>query len=444
MTMKMTRRFFLQSTGALAVYCGVSPWAGVVRGATAEEVSALNANSLGKAGRGKTLVVIFLRGGIDGLNLVVPYGDEHYGKLRKELRIGSPNEKDGALDLDGFFGLHPRAAALKPWHDAGHMVAAHAVGYDKNTRSHFEEQDVWETGVIGNTLGSDGWLNRHLQTSEGRGPIRAVALSDTLPRMLRGDATAYAIKGIDSLALKQKYGNADQVTAALEHAYQCQADEDVARALSPMMDEAREMVTQSGSETLEGVKLIRGIASQPYERGAAYPKGQLAGRLAEAARLIKSDIGLEVIEIDYGGWDTHNNQGRGIEGGYGDKVAELSNSLAAFAKDLGDRLNDTLVLTMSDFGRTAKENGTRGTDHGWANCMLALGGGVANTGEGGGRKVVTDWPGLAEDQLYQKRDLKDTTDFRDVLAEVVRVHLGNESLASVLPGHEFKDVGLVG
>lgn len=430
--MEMTRRFFLKSTGALAVYCGVAPLTLLAADGAAVDAAGTTVS------KGKTLVAIFLRGGIDGLNLVVPFKDDGYAKLRKGLRIPSPNEADGCIDLDGTFGLHPRLKALSPWIDSGDFVAAHAVGYHENTRSHFEEQDVWETGVIGNTVGSDGWLNRHLVTSQGRGPVRAIALGSTLPRILRGDAAAYAVRGLEDLGMPQTKVDGARVAAALEHAYQC--------ATLEHKHHARELVSMAGRNTLEGVRLIQQVAQQEYKPAAEYPKTGLAGQLATAARLIKADIGLEVIEIDYGGWDTHNNQGNGVGGSFGNQLQQLGDALAAFCTDLGDRLNDTLVLTLSDFGRTAAENGTGGTDHGWANAMLALGGGVraaAPGGAGAKRPVVTKWPGLAEDQLYQKRDLAHTTDFRDVLAEVVRVHLGNANLERVLPGHSFTKVGVV-
>ncbi len=426
--MEMTRRFFLKTTGALAVYHGLAPLQLLASDGGPIEATA-------EVTRGKTLVAIFLRGGIDGLNLVVPYKDEHYAKLRKGLRVPSPNEPEGCIDLDGQFGLHPRLGALRPWIDSGHFVAAQAVGYSENTRSHFEEQDVWETGVIGNTVGSDGWLNRHLVTSQGHGPVRAVALGNTLPRILRGDAAAYAVRGLEDLGMPKTRVEGAQVAAALEHAY--------AHATHQHKTHARDLVSQAGRTTLEGVRLIQKVAAEKYTPAAEYPDSSLARQLQTAARLIKSDIGLEVIEIDYGGWDTHNNQGSGVGGAFGNQLQVMGDALNAFCADLGDRLDDTLVLTMSDFGRTAAENGTGGTDHGWANAMLAIGGGVHRAGGGGKRPVVTKWPGLAEDQLYQKRDLLHTTDFRDVLAEVTRVHLGNANLEKVLPGHSFQGVGLV-
>ncbi len=427
----LTRRFFLQSTGAMAAYVGVGPILNAVAAPATQPVAAR-----------KTLVVVFLRGGIDGLNFVIPYADPDYNALRPSLKIGRPGETDGALDLDGFFGLHARCSALMPLFDSGQAVAAHAVGYAQNTRSHFEEQDRWETGVIGNTLGADGWLNRHLATSQGHGPVRAVSIGNTLPRILRGDAPAYAIRGLTDLGLPND-AHADKVAAALEHAYQCDPQTHDAQRSA-----ARELVLQTGSETLEGMKLIKKVAAEPYTPAATYPeKNPLSGPLQSTARLIKADLGLEVVELDYGGWDSHNNQGDGIYGGFGDRVGRLGDALAAFAQDLGPRLEDTLILTLSDFGRTARQNGSRGTDHGWGNAMLAIGGGVGNTGEKTGvqqrRKVIGNWPGLSKDKLYQGRDLQHTTDFRDVLAEAVHLHLGNDQLKTVLPNHTFQSVGLV-
>jgi len=415
--MNVTRRYFLKSSGALALYCGFSP-ARLLAGTAAVT-------------KGKTLVVIFLRGGMDGLNFIVPYADPAYAGLRKNLRIAAPGQPDGSLDLDGFFALHPRAAALQPLFAEGQARALHAVGYDLNTRSHFEEQDTWETGVTGNTVSSDGWLNRHLLTSTGHGPVRAVSIGDNLPRILRGKAPAFALHGIADLNLPSvAKGDEVAMRAALEYAYCTPLPEDRAAA--------RDLLSDTAHTTIDGIDIIKKAAGESYRPGAVYPKNELARRLSEAARLIKADIGLEVIEIDYGGWDTHQNQG-GILGNYGNLVQNLSDGLAAFHKDMGERMKDTLLLTISDFGRTAAENGTGGTDHGWANCMLALGAVSSKAPQ----PVISKWPGLSREQLYQGRDLLHTTDFRDVLGEVVGDHLGNTALKTVLPGHEFKPVGLV-
>ncbi|CAN5767407.1 DUF1501 domain-containing protein [soil metagenome] len=445
--MQLTRRYFLQASGAVAVYLGVAPFNVLARGAAPAAGAAPGpgpADPLPLVAGGKTLVVLFLRGGADGLNLVVPHGDPGYYDLRKTIAIARPSvaADTSALDLDGFFALHPRLKPLMPHFASSLAVAAHAVGYDKNTRSHFEEQDTWETGIIGNTLNSDGWLNRHLATSQGRGPLRAISIGESLPRILHGRAQAVAMRGIDDLNLPVGKASQDAVTAALEHAYCC--DPSQRQALrGPAMD----LLSQSAQMTLDGVKQIRAIASQKYAASAEYPKSGLAGKLMQVARLIKANVGLEVAQVDLGGWDTHNGQG-GAAGQFANLAGELAEGLDAFARDLGDKMEDVVVVTLTDFGRTAGENGTQGTDHGWANCMLLLGGAVQRANkaaESGGtaRKVVTKWPGLAPDQLHQKRDLLHTTDFRDVLGELVTKHLGNQNLKAVLPNHEFKAVGLV-
>jgi uncharacterized protein (DUF1501 family) len=427
--MHITRRYFLKSTGALAVYCGLNPLR------TLADVG-LTPNDIKQVTRGKTFVAIFLRGGIDGLNFIVPFNDPGYRPLRRTIAINTPGADGGALDLDGFFGINPRGAALAPLFKNGTAMALHAVGYDLNTRSHFEEQDTWETGVTGNTIGSDGWLNRHLLTSQGHGPVRAVSIGNVLPRILRGKAPAFALHGISDLS----FPGADQIgdtqmTAALEHAYCTPVKEHQAAAY--------DLLSETAQTTIDGVELIKAKMATMVPSTVAYPKTEFGNQLQQVAQLIKADIGLEVAEIDYGGWDTHQGQG-GVVGQYGNQVQTLAEGLGAFTQDLGDRLNDTLVLTMSDFGRTAAENGTGGTDHGWANCMLAIGGDLATSSPGGIVKpVLSKWPGLEKNQLHQERDLLHTTDFRDVLGEVVSVHLGNPQIKAVLPSHDFKTVGFL-
>ena len=451
--MNVTRRFFLKSSAALAAYCGVSPLRVLAD-------AGLDPDNLATVRKSKTLVAIFLRGGMDGLNFVVPFKDPGYYQARRNLALPEPGKDGGVVDLDGFFGLHPRAAALAPLFQKGQAVALQAVGYDLNTRSHFEEQDTWETGVSGNTLSSDGWLNRHLLTSQGHGPIRAVSIGDTLPRILRGKAPAFSVRGITDLGLfpdklKGGFADADQarVFAALEHAYCC--DPRVAQAAAAAhatppgfaaeAQNARELLAQTAQTTFDGMEQLKAVTSRPYTPAAKYPDSDFGRRLEQVARLIKSDIGLEVVEVDYGSWDTHQNQGGTNDGGgnYGKLVGGLAEGLAAFAADLENRLDDVLVLTLSDFGRTVAENGTNGTDHGWANCMFALGGPVLAASPNGPRHVIGRWPGLLPEQLHEKRDLLHTTDFRDVLGEVVATHLGNANLKAVLPSHEFRPVGLV-
>lgn len=416
-----TRRSFLRTAASTLAAASLAPW------------DWLQGAEIGPVQRGRTLVVIFLRGGMDGLNFLVPYGDPAYSGLRKNIGIARPGQPGGAVDLDGFFGLHPKAAALAPLFRAGEAAALHAVGYDGNTRSHFEEQDTWETGQAGSTLRADGWLNRHLLTSTGHGPLRAVALGDSLPRILRGEATALAVHGLADLSAPVERDKAQRVAAALEQAY-CTAPRAAAGG-------ARDALSRSARTSLEGEAILRRVTAEAYKPAAEYPKTELARQLQDAARLIKAGLGLEVIEIDFGGWDTHQNQG-GAEGAFGRLAENLSGSIAAFTRDLGDRMNDVLLLTLSDFGRTASENGTGGTDHGWGNCLLAVGAGLSRAHAGA--RILGKWPGLGPEQLHQKRDLLHTTDFRDVLGEVVAGHLANPNLARVLPGHACRPVGLLG
>ena len=431
--MNVTRRFFLQSSLGVAAYTAITPWRLLAE-------SGFDAAQIQPVRRNRTLVVIFLRGGMDGLNFIVPYGDPAYAPLRKNIGVAAPGLPNGALDLDGFFGLHPKAAALMSLFRSGDAAALQAVGYAENTRSHFEEQDMWETGLSGNTIHSDGWLNRHLATSSGHGPLRAVAIGDSLPRILRGDAPAYAFRGMTELAPTGDPNRLARTAAALEHAY-CSQPSDERRAVA----DAHDLLAQSARTTLEATELLRKATSSAYAAAVDYPKTELGRKLEDAARLIKLGLGIEVIELDFAGWDTHQNQGS-VEGNYAKLVQTLAESVSAFTRDLGDRMNNVLLLTLSDFGRTAAENGTGGTDHGWANCMLAVGAGVRASGGAGDRgpRIVTRWPGLAREQLHQRRDLQHTTDFRDVLGEVVSLHLENPHLQTVLPKHTFTDVGLLG
>ncbi|MFU8892177.1 MAG: DUF1501 domain-containing protein [Luteolibacter sp.] len=422
--MHTNRRTFLRTTGSFALLGGLAPF----------QIFAGAAPDIRPTHKGKTLVAVFLRGGIDGLNVIVPHGDRDYYKHRSSLAIARPSKgnREACLDLDGYFGLHPSAASLMPLFKNGSVRALQAVGYAKNTRSHFEEQDTWETGVAGNALSADGWLNRHLASSTGHGAIRAVAIGGNLPRMLRGRAPAYAIRGIGDLAMPAMAGDSAILRAALESAYCTKPD----AAHDPLAD----LLAQTASATLEGTRQLEAIAKEEYQpaNGAKYANNGVARQFLEAARLIKAGLGTEVIQIDYGGWDTHNNQGAAT-GGFANRLRDLTDAMTAFHTDLGDQMQDVLVLTLSDFGRTVRQNGTQGTDHGWANCMIALGGSLAKND----KPVLGDWPTLAVEKLQQRRDLQHTTDFRDVLAETAAKHLGNSNTAHIIPNHEFTRVGLV-
>ena len=407
--MDLTRRCFLGASGASLAGLGLAPMSLGVR-------------------RGKVLVFVFLRGGADGLNLVVPHGDPDYYKLRDWIAVPRPGEENGALELDGTFGLHPWAAELLPHFESGVGLAVHAVGRARATRSHFEERDVWETGVVENTMRSEGWLNRHLQTSEGHGPVRAVSFGDALPRVLHGDVPAFAVRSLDELATGGERSRAGEIRA-LEAAHAGSSGN------APM--------DRGGRDALDALRELERIARAPYTSGVEYPETSLALRFRDVARTLRADVGLEVAALDFDGWDTHQDQGGGTGGQYAQLVRQLSRAVDAFLRDLEDRLDDVVVLVVSEFGRTAAQNGTGGTDHGWGNCALAFGGPVLAAGDGGPRKLVGEWPGLAPELLHEGRDLVHTTDFRDVLAEVTGAHLGNGALDVVFPGHEPRAVGIV-
>ena len=396
-----TRRLFLKSSGLAMFGVGAAPmW--LARAAD------------GSSPRKKVLVAVFQRGAVDGLNVVVPFGEKNYYALRPTIAIPAPKAgEESAIELDGFFGLHPALAPLKPIYDANKLAIVHAVGSPDPTRSHFDAQDYMESGTPGRKATTDGWLNRALPPSADvrRSPVRAVSLGPSLSRALRGHNEAVAINNLNQF----KVADADGA-ATFESMYSSTLDK---------------MLSGTGRETFDAVKLMQSIQAKPYTPagGATYLGGRLGQSLAQIARLIKADVGLEVAFTDVGGWDTHVNE-VGQTPGAGQLANLLGNfgqALAAFYQDLGDGMEDVAVVTMSEFGRTARENGNRGTDHGHANVMFAFGGAIR------GGKVYGEWPGLAPEQLYQNRDLSLTTDFRDVLGELVAKHLGNGKLADVFP-----------
>jgi len=369
--------------------------------------------------RKKILVAIFQRGAVDGLNMVVPFGEQRYYDLRPSIAIPKPDgTPNSAVDLDGFFGLHPALAPLKPMFDARHLAIVDAVGSPDPTRSHFDAQDYMESGTPGYKGAADGWLNRALPALTGpaspASPLRAVSLGDTLARSLRGHNDAVAVRNLNDFQVHDTRG-----AAPFESMYENSLDT---------------MLHGTGKETFNAVKIMQTIQKQTYvpANGANYGNGGFGKSLQQIAQLIKANVGVEVAFADIGGWDTHVNEtgGQPTNGQLANNLAQFGQALAAFYQDLGDRMDDVTLVTMSEFGRTVKENGDRGTDHGHANVMFVLGGDVR------GGKVYGEWPGLQEEQLYDGRDLALTTDFRDVLSELVSRHLGNSNLKSVFPGYD--------
>lgn len=371
-------------------------------------------------GKKKVLVTIFQRGAVDGLNMVVPYGESEYYGLRRNIAIKKPGENGGAIDLDGFFGLHP---SMKPfeqlWKDK-RLAIINAVGSPDNTRSHFDAQDYMESGTPGYKGTKDGWLNRVLQTTSKKddSPFRAVAMTQSLPRALYGKAPSVAMTNLADFSIKAGiYSN--NMRGGFEGIYE---------------QNSKDTLGETGKETFEAVNFLKQANPAQYkpENGAVYPSTALGRSLAQIAQMIKAGIGLEIAFAEMGGWDTHSNQSAGqnpSQGQLANLLRDFAASIAAFNTDLGKRMDDVVVLTMSEFGRTARENGTRGTDHGHANAMFVLG----NSVKGG--KVYGEFKGLKSDKLYEGRDLDVTTDFRDVFAEVAQKHAGTKDLAKLFPNY---------
>ncbi len=428
--MAVTRRFFLKSAG-LSLF-----GAGVVPSFMRRTAFALP----GKMGGGrKVLVAIFQRGAVDGLNMVIPFGEKDYFSMRPTIAIPEPHATSAgdvattAVDLDGFFALHPSLASMKPLFDTKQLAVVHAVGSPDNTRSHFDAQDYMETATPGVKSTRDGWLNRYLDAKPEADatPFRAVALGLRMPLTLEGHASSLVLDEIKNFRL---LGTPDPrpfqlpTPAAEEDAF----EEMYASSSDPLFSKA-------AAETFEAIRTLRRIGANQYQpaNGARYPQGRLGTALQQVAQLIKADVGLEAAFADVGGWDTHVNQG-GVEGQLANNLKQLGDALAAFHKDLGERMENVVVLTMSEFGRTARENGNRGTDHGHANAMFVLGGPVK------GGSVYGQWPGLKPGQLNQDRDLALTTDFRDVFAEVAVRHLGARDTAQIFPGYTVSPANFKG
>jgi uncharacterized protein (DUF1501 family) len=409
-----SRRIFLKNGGLALVSLGFAP-AFLARTAAAAATP-----------RRKVLVAIFQRGAVDGLNMVVPFGESAYYAARPSIAIARPGVAGGAVDLDGFFGLHPRLARLKPLYDARQMAVVHACGSPDGTRSHFDAQDYMETATPGVKSTQDGWLNRYLHAREHEAstPFRAVALAPQLPRSLQGLEPALAIGQIGQFGIRAGQAS-DMVQSSFEAEYAAAA---------------QGVLHQTGREAFDAVRMLKTANPGRYtpENGAEYPRSPYGEALRQIAQLIKADVGLEIAFAESGNWDHHVNEGA-ADGQIATRLDDFAQGIAALVRDLGDRMDDVVVLTMSEFGRAVAENGNRGTDHGHGNAMMVIGGQVR------GGKVYGRWPGLAPEQRYEGRDLSVTTDFRTVFAEVVHGHLGLTDVAHVFPGFRGPaSVGVLG
>src|SRR5580704_1840260 len=409
-----TRRSFMKRGGLALLALGSVPRF-LVRTALAEE----------RTGRPKVLIAVFQRGAVDGLSMIVPHGDPDYYGSRGSIAIArpTPGAAESTVDLDGFFGLHPSLSPLKPIWDERRLAIVHACGSPDITRSHFDAQDYMESGTPGVKSTADGWLARGLAAvpaPEPASPFRAVALGPQLPRILRGDVGAVALNSLSDFDVK-------------EGAAIMAAGGGTRKGFESMYEQGvRDLLYGTGRETFEAVKMLKTAAPQRLApaNGAVYPRGRFGDSLRQIAQLIRANVGVEVAFADVGGWDTHAGQGN-ERGQLAARLKEFAEGLAALDRDLGPRMNDVVVLTMSEFGRTVRENGNRGTDHGHATAMLALGGPVK------GGRVYGRWPGLRRDQLYEGRDLAVTTDFRSLFTEVATRHLGAPA-APLFPGFAAK------
>jgi uncharacterized protein (DUF1501 family) len=417
----MNRRLFLKNSGIAVASIGAVSSAPAFLLRTAAQTA--------NKGRRKIFVAIFQRGAMDGLNAVVPYGEADYYSARPNIAIPRPGSnvagQAAAIDLNGYFGLHPALSPFKPIWDSGQLAIVHAVGSPNATRSHFDAQDYMEIGTPGVKSTPDGWLNRYLQgkSEAAASPFRAVSMTANLPRTMQGKASTLAISNLNDFGIRAG-GQTQAVQGGFEAMYS---------------QAASEALRGTGHETFEAVKLLKRANPNQYKTatGVVYPRGQYGDRLKQLAQLIKSDVGVEVAFTDIGGWDTHINEGA-AQGQLAGRLTEFGQGIAALYADLKDYADDVVILTMTEFGRTVKENGNRGTDHGHGSAMFVLGGPV------NGGKVLGKWPGLKAAQLHEGRDLAVTTDFRDVFAEVATRHLGAANFGAVFPGYQIKPSSFVG
>jgi uncharacterized protein (DUF1501 family) len=395
-----SRRVFLKSGAMTMLSLGFAP-------------SFLARAAAAAPSRKRLLVAIFQRGAVDGLNMIVPFGEDEYSRLRPTIGVPRPGANaNAAIDLDGFFGLHPRMAALKPLWDNHSLAIVHACGSPDSTRSHFDAQDYMETATPGVKATRDGWLNRYLRVSGEATPLRGIAIARQMPRTLQGPAPALAFPAVDSFAVRGGAAAERDFQQAFEHA-------------------SDPLLTGGAREAFEAMRVLHSATSGEYRPGSGieYPRSPFGQAVQEIARIAKADVGLEVAFAESAGWDHHVNEGS-VDGQLAGRLDDLSRGIAALAADLGDRMADTIILTMSEFGRAAAENGNAGTDHGHGNAMMIAGGPVK------GGAVYGKWPGLRPEQRFEGRDLAVTTDFRDVFSEIVTKHLAlpSESIAKVFPG----------
>jgi uncharacterized protein (DUF1501 family) len=417
-----TRRGFLKS-GGLAVF-GISVGgvpAFIARAAQTKKITGIYKKE-------KILICIFQRGAMDGLMAVSPFTDEYFKAARPSLFMSAAKDSRTTplIDLDGRFGLHPGMRSFEPLFSNKQLAIVHGIGSPNNSRSHFDAQDFMESGTPFTKSTESGWLNRAsgLLGHDGS-PFRAVSLSNSMPRSFYGYNPTIAISNLKDFALQMK-GNPMSANMT-------------AKSFEDLYDQASSgLLKQTGKETFDAVKMLDKLDTKNYKpaNGAEYPQTPLGNSLKQIAQLIKMDVGLEIGFAESGGWDTHYNQGTEM-GIFGRNILDFGNSITAFWTDLDSYQDEVTVMTMTEFGRTVKQNGSGGTDHGRASCNFILGKDV-----NGGIVHGTVKP-LAIENLEDGRDLAVTTDFRAVFSEVADQHLRIKDDLVLFPGWEGKKIGVM-
>lgn len=413
--MELSRRGFLKSLGVVGVSSSLFPsWMPKL------VFSPFQATNDAKR---DTLVAIFQRGGMDGLNAVVPFGEgSAYYDKRPTLAIAEPDGSDtSAIDLDGFFGLHPALRPLKEVYDAGALGIVHAAGSPDPSRSHFDAMEYMERGIPGDKTTATGWITRHLQTAawENASPFRAIGMGAMLPSSLRGEVSALSLRSIADFHLGGRQDQLTNIRKTLSGLYSVQAPTD--------------LLSGQASGVFNTMEMLAKLSEQEYipANGAEYPDSEFGMGLRQIAQLIKADVGLEVACVDIGGWDTHEYQSEQ----FAYLLDDFGRGLAAFYADMQDDMANITVVSMSEFGRTARENASQGTDHGHGNCMFVMGGGI----QGG---VHARWVGLHEAALDESGDLAVTTDYRDVLTEILVKRIANPATDQIFPDYAVQPLNI--
>lgn len=364
------------------------------------------------------LVAIFQRGGMDGLNVVVPYGEgAGYYDRRPTIGIAEPDGgEQSAIDLNGFFGLHPALRPMKAIYDDDALTVIHAAGSPDPSRSHFDAMEYMERGIPGDKTTANGWITRHLETAawENESPFRAVGMGALIPSSLRGEHSALALRSIADFHLVGREEHLGRIQRTLSGLYTVNAPSD--------------LLQSQAAEVFNAMDLLNQLALEEYvpANEAEYPESEFGEGLQQIAHLIKADVGLEVACVDIGGWDTHESQGA-ADGELANLLDDFARGMAAFYADMYDEMPRITVVSMSEFGRRVEENASGGTDHGHGNCMFIMGGGAQS-------QVYADWRGLAPEAL-DEGDLAVTTDYRDILAEVLSKRVLNTHLDQIFPNY---------